>query len=289
MAISPSELILNADGSIYHLNLLPADLARTIITVGDPERVAQVSQYFDSVEIRKGKREFHAHTGVLKGKKLTVISTGIGTDNIDIVLNEMDALINVDFPSRTVKNKITPLDIVRIGTSGAVQPDIPVDSFLLSEWALGFDGLMHFYKAGGDLRDDFSDAFVRHSGWATEKPRPYTVKCDEDLAQTFTSNRIRYGVTATNTGFYGPQGRNLRLEAQDGRLQSKIMAFKHGDKRITNMEMETSAIYGLAKLMGHRAVSMNCILANRSTGEFSKNPEKSVDGLIRYVLEKLCA
>lgn len=287
MQLGPSELILNADGSIYHLNLLPEDIASTIITVGDPDRVSDVSQYFDSIEFKKGKREFHTHTGTLNGKRLTVISTGIGTDNVDIVFNELDALVNVDFESRILKSVQSKLDIVRIGTSGAVQSNIEIDSFLLSEYAIGFDGLLHSYQSDKIQHKDISEAFVKHTGWSPNKSAPYVVKCDESLAAILSSNRIRFGLTATNIGFYGPQGRKLRLDLADESLNSKITSFAHDSLKITNLEMETSGIYGLSKLLGHRAVSMNCILANRVTGTFSKNPQKAVDELIQYTLQKL--
>ncbi len=287
MSLSPSELILNPDGSIYHLNLLPEDIAQTIITVGDPDRVDQVSKHFDSVETRKGKREFHAHTGHLNGKRLTVLSTGIGTDNIDIVLNELDALMNIDFATRTIKPVPIALDIVRIGTSGALQGAIPVDSFLLSELAMGFDGLMHFYAHEGIDRPEIAEAFVQQTRWSPKKAYPYVIEADPQLVSKLHSNRIRLGLTITNTGFYGPQSRSLRLPLPDEDLPSKIAAFRYQNNCITNLEMETSGIYLLAKLLGHRAVSMNCILANRSNGTFSKNPEIAVDNLIRYVLERL--
>lgn len=287
MKLGPSELILNTDGGIYHLNLLPEDIAPTIITVGDPDRVSHVSKYFDSIEIKKGKREFLTHTGFLNGKRITVTSTGIGTDNIDIVLNELDALVNIDFQSRTVKTDKTKLDIIRIGTSGAIQPDIEIDTFLISEYAIGFDGLLHFYQSDNIQHKEISNAFVTHTDWATHKSKPYVVKCDETLTNQLTSNRIRFGVTATNIGFYGPQGRKLRLDLSDKELNSKLTTFEFNGMEITNLEMETSGIYGLSKLLGHRAVSMNCILANRVTGQFSKNPDKAVDELIKYTLEKL--
>lgn len=287
MQLGPSELILNPDNSIYHLNLLPEDIANTIITVGDPERVADVSKYFDSIELKKGKREFLTHTGVLNNKRITVISTGIGTDNIDIVFNELDALVNIDFNTRTIKTNTTCLDIVRIGTSGAIQPDIPIDSFLMSEYAMGFDNLLHFYESGHVQITEIQEAFVKHADWYTHKSTPYVVKFNETLGEQLNSNRIRFGFTVTNTGFYGPQGRKLRLTTQDPDLNTKLASFAYKGMRITNLEMETSGIYGLAKLYEHRAVSMNCILANRSTGEFSKNPSKAVDGLIQYTLQKL--
>lgn len=287
MQLEPSELILNADNSIYHLNLLPEDIAGTIILVGDQNRVAQVSKYFDIIQVKKEKREFITHTGLLNGKRITALSTGIGADNIDIVLNELDALANIDFNTRSIKNTFKPLSIVRIGTSGAIQEDIPIDSFVLSEYALGFDGVLHFYKSEDIVNPEFSRAFVEHSGWSDKKPLPYLVKSDDGLRSKLASNRIRFGVTVTNSGFYGPQGRKLRLELEDDTLNDKISSFKYDDMRITNLEMESSAIYGLSKLLGHQAVSINCIIANRATKEFSKNPMQTIDNLIQYTLDKL--
>lgn len=287
MHLSPSELILNADGSIYHLNLLPGDISDTIITVGDPDRVAEVSNHFDTVEIKKGKREFHTHTGTLNGKRITVISTGIGTDNIDIVLNELDALVNIDFSTRKVRQNRIRLKIIRIGTSGAIQSDIPVDSWILTELAIGFDGLLHYYK--NDLNEfaQLEEEFIRQTEWSSKKSWPYMVKYDADLASLFKSNRIRFGTTITNTGFYGPQGRSLRLKPVMGRFSEVISKFNYQDRRITNLEMETSGIYALSKLLGHQAVSLNCILANRVTGTFSKNPDSSVRELITFALQKI--
>jgi len=237
--------------------------------------------------LKKGKREFVTHTGYLNGKRLSVISTGIGTDNIDIVCNELDALSNIDFDTRKVKSEITQLKFIRIGTSGAIQPEIPLDSFLISEYAMGFDSLLHFYK--GDSVQDFEikKAFVEHARWPVENSLPYVIKCDSILADKLSSNRIRFGFTATNTGFYGPQGRNLRVPIREVDFISKLSSFRYHNLKITNLEMETSGIYGLSKLMGHQAVSMNCILANRATGKFSENPEKSIDELIKYTLDKL--
>ncbi|MCP4976550.1 MAG: nucleoside phosphorylase [Maribacter sp.] len=285
--LEASELILNADNSIYHLNLLPEDISDTIIVVGDQNRVGQVSKYFDIIEVKKEKREFYTHTGVLNGKRITALSTGIGADNIDIVLNELDALVNIDFATRTIKKDFKQLKIVRIGTSGSVQPDIPVDSFVLGEYALGFDGVMHYYENDGILEPEFSKAFVEYTAWSEKKPWPYLVKSDDSLRAQLSSNRIRYGVTVTNSGFYGPQGRILRLSLQDNSLIDKLTTFEYEDRRITNMEMESSAIYGLSKLLGHQAVSLNCIIANRVSGEFSKTPLKTIDSLIQYTLEKL--
>ncbi|MCW5515324.1 nucleoside phosphorylase [Muriicola sp. Z0-33] len=287
MQLGPSEFILNADKSIYHLNLLPGDIADTIITVGDPDRVWEVSKYFDFIEVEKHKREFRTHTGRLNNKRLTVISTGIGTDNIDIVMNELDALVNMDFDNRTVKPEHTSLDIVRVGTSGSIQPDIPLDTFVLSELAIGFDNMLHFYDSEEIQHPDIQLAFIDHTKWSVFKSIPYVVRCSEELAIRLRSDNVQPGFTATNVGFYGPQGRKLRLSREDNQLNKKISSFEFEGKRITNMEMETSAIYGLAALLGHRAVSMNCILANRSTGEFSLHPHKAVDELIQYVLDRL--
>jgi uridine phosphorylase len=202
-------------------------------------------------------------------------------------LNELDALANIDFNTRCIKNTLRQLSIVRIGTSGAIQEDIPIDSFVLSEYALGFDGVLHFYKSEDILNPEFSQAFVEHSGWSDKKPWPYLVKSDDGLRSKLASYRIRFGVTITNSGFYGPQGRKLRLDLEDDMLNDKISSFKYDDMRITNLEMESSAIYGLSKLLGHRAVSMNCVIANRATKEFSKNPMQTIDNLIQYTLDKL--
>ncbi|MDO1511168.1 nucleoside phosphorylase [Maribacter confluentis] len=287
MQLRPAELIINDDGSIYHLNLLPEDIATTIITVGDPDRVHQVSNYFDRIELKKGKREFVTHTGIKNGKRISVISTGIGTDNIDIVLNELDALVNIDFSTRTLKSKHTPLNIIRIGTSGAIQPNIPVDSFLISEYAIGFDGLLHFYEHKNLGYTNIEDAFITYCDWNANKARPYILKYADNLAKLFIDNRIRLGFTATNTGFYGPQYRQLRLKPSQMELMQKLSSFSYQNLQITNLEMETSGIYALAHLLGHHAVSLNCILANRETGEFSKTPSESVDELIKFCLGRL--
>lgn len=287
MQLSASELILNADNSIYHLNLLPEDLAKTVIVVGDQNRVPLVSRYFDTIELEKGKREFITHTGTLNGTRISVVSTGIGTDNIDIVMNELDALVNIDFETRTIKNDKTSLDIIRIGTSGGIQPDIKTDSFLLSEYAIGFDNVLHFYESEHIQHPEMQLAFIDHSEWSVFKSIPYVVESDLQLTEKLRSDSVILGFTGTNVGFYGPQGRRLRLLLEDNDLNSKLSSFEYNGMRITNLEMETSAIYGLAKLMGHRAASMNCILANRSTGQFSKDPVKTIDSLIKYTLEKL--
>lgn len=286
-SLGSSELILNPDGSIYHLNLLPEDIAETIITVGDPERVPEVSKYFDSIEVKKRKREFHTHTGQYAGKRITVISTGIGTDNIDIVLNELDALANIDFPSREVKSEKKQLGIIRIGTSGTIRPEIPIDSFLISTSAIGFDGLLHFYESGQHRNMDMEKALTDHLDWHKHGIAPYAVDFDGDLAKMFTSTQTYLGITTTNSGFYGPQGRTLRLTPKILDFNEKLANFSFKNQQVTNLEMETAGIYGLAKLMGHRAVSLNAILANRTTGKFSKEGSKTIDSLIKYTLERL--
>lgn len=287
--LPPSELIINPDGSIYHLNLKPGDIAETIITVGDPDRVQDVTKHFDSIEVAVHRREFKTQTGTFNGKRLTVISTGIGTDNIDIVFNELDALANIDFKTRTVKKKQTQLTFFRIGTSGAIQENIPINSFLLSEKAIGFDNLLHFYKDTSFLDQAFSKAFIDHTDWSSEKSAPYVVSADERLLKLFPSDKFLKGITATNVGFYGPQGRKLRLALQDNQLNSKIETFNYNGQRVTNLEMETSGIYGLAKLLGHRALSINAILANRMNGSFSTDPQKTIDQLITNTLSILTA
>lgn len=287
MPIGPSELILNPDRSIYHLNLKPEDVAETIILVGDQNRVERVSRYFDKVEVSKQRREFITHTGWLNNKRISAVSTGIGTDNIDIVLNELDALFNIDFKTRTVKEELTTLELVRIGTSGAIQPDIPLDSFVLSEYAIGFDNVLHFYNGEEIQHPDIQLAFIDHMDWSVYKSIPYVVTSDLLLAEKLYSDQVIRGFTGTNVGFYGPQGRSLRLSLEDKDLNSKLSAFEFEGRRITNLEMETSTIYGLASLLGHRALSMNSVLANRSTGEFSSDPAATIDRLIQYTLEKL--
>lgn len=285
--IGPSELILNPDGSIYHLSLRPEQVANTIITVGDQDRVAEVTKHFDHIEFSIQKREFKTETGTYQGKRITVISTGIGVDNIDIVLNELDALVNIDLKTRRLKDEVTQLDIVRIGTSGAFQKDIPLDSFLISHAALGLDGMLHSYNCEHILEKSIEDAFIDHTEWDARKARPYVVKNSSSLETQLKSKDTYLGLTATAIGFYGPQGRLLRIPIQDALLTEKMMSFNFENTRITNLEMETSAIYGMSKLLGHRAVSMNALVANRALGVFSKKSHETVENLIQYTLERL--
>ncbi len=287
MPIKESELILNPDGSVYHLNLRPEHLAETVITVGDQDRVSAVTKYFDNVEFKIQKREFHTQTGTYNGKRITVISTGIGTDNIDIVLNELDALVNIDLKSREIKQNLTSLKIVRIGTSGSIQKEIPVDAFVISEYGIGFDSLLHYYDSAHVQNDDISEALVKHTGWEKSKSRPYVVKCNMGLLAQMHSDRTHKGCTGTNVGFYGPQGRVLRLPIQDVQLNDKFTDFNYKGLKITNLEMETAGIYGLSALLGHQSLSMNAIIANRVTGEFTKRSKDVVDDLIRYTLDRL--
>ncbi|AUC84191.1 phosphorylase [Polaribacter sp. ALD11] len=287
MNIQQSELILNPDGSIYHLNLKPENIANDIIFVGDQDRVDKITNLFDSIEFTTQKREFKTSTGVYKGKRLSVVSTGIGPDNIDIVLNELDALVNINLETRQPKAKLTALNIVRIGTSGSLQKDIPVDSFLMSSHALDLNGMLHSYQIEEISNKEIEDAFVKQTNWSAKKSHPILIKNSSELAQKLDSDKIFKGITATAGGFYGPQGRVLRLPLQDADINKKIDSFNYNGNRITNLEMETSAIYGLSKLLGHNAVSMNAIIANRANGTFSKNYKKVVEDLIEYSLNKL--
>lgn len=287
MAIQQSELILNPDGSVYHLNLKPEQIARDIIFVGDQDRVTKITKHFDSIEFSIQKREFKTQTGIYKGKRLTVISTGIGPDNIDIVINELDALVNIDLETRKPKEKLTSLNIIRIGTSGSLHSDIPVDSFVMGQFGLGLDNMLRSYLIDRISNVEMENAFIKHTNWDLRKGRPVVVPCSPDLKIKMDSDIMHKGITATAGGFYGPQGRILRLDIQDRELNSKMDNFYFGDTRITNFEMETSAIYGLSALLGHQALSLNAIVANRANGTFSNDPYKAVDELIVYALEKL--
>ncbi|WP_128331320.1 nucleoside phosphorylase [Apibacter sp. HY039] len=287
--LANSELILNPEGKVYHCNLKPEELADTIILVGDPDRVPKVSNYFDTIEVASQKREIVSHTGTYKGKRLTVISTGMGTDNIDIVLNELDALANIDFENKEIKSTPTQLTFVRLGTSGSLQADIPVDSIVASAKGLGFDGLMSFYNHTESFySDQMIEEFVNQTQWNSKRALPYLVDCSEDLLHHITKDSSIYqGITATAIGFYGPQGRILRLDLDDQAMNEKLANFHYQHHRITNFEMETSAIYGLSKLMGHKALSLNTIIANRASGTFSTDPYAAIDSMITFALDRL--
>lgn len=287
MSIKKSELILNPDGSVYHLNLKPENIAKNIIFVGDLNRVDKVTKHFESIDFTTQKREFKTVSGYYKNKRLTVISTGIGPDNIDIVLNELDALVNIDLDTRAIKKELTQLNIIRIGTSGSLQKDIPIDSFLLSSHAIDLSGMLLSYQVDEISHPKIEEAFIKHTNWNEKKSYPIVIANSIDLGKKLSSKSIYQGITATAGGFYGPQGRVLRLAIQDPELNHKIDSFNFEGNRITNLEMETSAIYGLSKLLGHQAVSMNAIIANRANGTFSENPYKVVDDLILYTLDKI--
>jgi len=287
MPIKESELILNPDGSVYHLNLKPENISDTIIFVGDQDRVEKITKHFDSIEFTTQKREFKTQTGIYKGKRLTVLSTGIGPDNIDIVLNELDALVNIDLKTRKPEKTLTSLNIVRVGTSGSLQKDIPVNSFVLSTHGLDLNGMLHFYKTDGINNEAVEKAFIEFTNWDTNKARPIVINNSKTLEKRFDESIVYKGMTATAGGFYGPQGRVLRLPLFDDSLNKKMDSFCYKDFRIVNFEMETSAIYGLSKLLGHNALSLNAIIANRANGTFSKYPKKVVENLIQYTLDKL--
>lgn len=287
MSIKASELILNPDGSVYHLNLKPENVAETLIFVGDQDRVDKVSMHFDSIEFKTQKREFKTHTGTFKGKRISVISTGIGPDNIDIVINELDALFNIDLITKQPKKTLISVDIIRIGTSGSLQADIPVDAFVLSSHGLDLNGMLHSYQIDSISHPDIEDAFIKQTGWHKNKARPIVIKNSKKLEKKLDSPNVFKGLTATAGGFYGPQGRVLRLPVQDALLNTKMDTFNFNGLRITNLEMETSAIYGLANLLGHNAVSLNAIIANRANGTFSKNSRETIKNLILYTLNKI--
>lgn len=285
--IPASELIINDDGSIFHLHLRPEQLADTVILVGDPGRVALVAEHFDSKECEVANREFRTVTGSYRGKRMTVLSTGIGIGNIDISVTELDALANVDFATRQEKAVKRQLTLVRLGTSGALQPDIRIGEFLFSRTSCGFDGLLSYYKGRDAVCDlELEEAFVRHTGWYEKMPRPYFVDADPGLFDLFRDT-TREGITIAAPGFYAPQGRWVRLEPYDVRLNEKIESFEFGGRRITNFEMEGSALAGLARLMGHRAATICTIIAQRIAHEANTDYKPYVRKMIAMALDKL--
>lgn len=287
--IEASELIINSDGSVFHLHLKPGEIADNVILVGDPGRVDMVSSYFDEVTVRAENREFRSVTGKYHGFPLTVVSTGIGTDNIDIVVNELDALVTVDFATRTVKDTHHALNLVRIGTSGSLQPELEVGSWLLSQAAIGFDGLLNFYANRKSITDnDFEDKFKAFVDWNPLLTQPYVVDGSKMLIDKLnTDSRITLGTTISAPGFYGPQGRVIRLGLADPEINTKISAFRYGERKITNYEMECSAIYGLSKLLGHNAATVCAIIANRKAGNSNADYKPSVQALVEHVLNSL--
>jgi uridine phosphorylase len=286
LPISGTDLLINPDGSIYHLNLKPEQVGDTVILVGDPDRVAEISWYFDNVEYMIRNREFIAHTGICRGKRITALSTGIGTDNIDIVLNELDALVNIDFASRTIHPSHRKLDIIRIGTSGAIQEDIPVNSFGLSTYGMGLDNLLYYYKSASVRHEDITDAFIEHTKWNIPHVRPYFVKGSQSLSKKFSGEMIK-GITATAPGFYGPQGRKLRLDPADPEMISRMENFRFNGERIINFEMETSALYALGALLDHNVLTICALIANRATKSFNKDYKPVIKKLVELVLETI--
>lgn len=286
MKFPESELILNPDGSTYHLHLKPGELAHKIIAVGDPSRVAKVSRHFDSIEYQRANREIITHTGFYRGERITVLSTGMGTGGIEIIMNELDALVNIDLKKREPKDAHTPLQIIRLGTSGGLLADIPIDSTVVAEVALGMDGMLYFYDSESVLETDMAKAFVRQTDWAAPPlPYPYFVKASESLLQRFSGRGIHSGITYTAPGFYAPQGRVLRYGLSVD-IHEKIDRFSYKNQRIVNFEMESAVIYGLAKLFGHQALSLNCIIANRARGTFSAHYQNAVEDMIAWALER---
>lgn len=285
--IAESELIINSRGAVYHLDIHPDELAQTIITVGDPGRVPEVSKHFDQIECKNQHREFVSHTGRIGSKRLTVLSSGIGPDNIDIVMNELDALVNIDFNSRTIKPELTSLQILRVGTSGSLQASIPVDSYVASTHGLGIDNLLHFYRnTQNEQESQLLQAFKTQTQFHSNFSEPYIAGASSSLLKLFVDG-FHNGITVTCPGFYGPQGRVLRLGLNNPELVNRLTQFNFGNHRITNFEMETSAIYGLGRLLGHQCLSVNAIIANRVAREYSKDMKKAVDGLIELTLERL--
>lgn len=285
MKITESELILNQRGAVYHLDLLPEEMAQLIITVGDPYRVPEVSKYFDSIEFKRSHREFVTHTGFIGNKRVSVVSTGIGTDNIDIVLHELDALVNIDLAERTVKPKLQPLNIIRIGTCGSLQAKAPEDSYIVSTHAIGIDNLLNFYvHSNNEEEKNILQHFIMHTQISERFSQPYITTAASSLLKHFVDG-FHHGITVTCPGFYGPQGRVLRLGLSNPELINRLATFQFGNHVIMNFEMETSGIYGLGKLLGHNCLSISAVVANRVTKTFSKNAELAIDNLIRKTLE----
>ena len=285
--IGESELIINPDGSVYHLKLKPEELAGDIIVVGDPGRVATVSARFDRIEVMRQNREIVTHTGYIGQKRLTVLSTGMGTDNIDIVLNELDALVNIDLTKRTIKPQHTSLNIIRLGTSGALQAGVPVDSVVASTHGIGLDGMLYYYKDLARVADrTITEAFIEQTAWPDVFPRPYAVEASARLLETIGAGFI-HGMTTTAPGFYGPQGRVLRLETTHPDLNSAIAGFDFNGRKVLNFEMETSALYGLGRMLGHHTLTVCAIVANRVEKTYSKDYHPVIEALIATVLERL--
>lgn len=287
--IPSSELIINEDGSIFHLHIKPEDLADKLVICGDPSRVDKIASYFDTQEVNVSSREFHTITGTYKGKRITALSHGIGGDNIEIVMNELDALANIDFETRTAKDEHRTLTVVRIGTSGGLQDNTPIGSYVAAEYAIGFDGVIHFYADADKVADHaFEDALTRQLEWKIDGLKPYAIKAPEDLvAQITDGTDIVHGCTIACNGFYAPQGRRLRGKLADPELNKKVMAFEHEGRRITNFEMESSALAGLAAILGHRALTVCTIIAGRKSENMNTSYKDSLSNLIETVLDRI--
>jgi len=288
MEMKNAELVLNTDGSIYHLKLNPGDVAETILLVGDPGRAKMISEYFDTIEFSGQNREINTFTGTYKGTRLTVLSTGMGPDNVEIVVNELDALFNIDFKTRKAKEDKTSLNLIRIGTSGALQADIPViKSYVVSEYALGLDGLAYFYEDGPNvILSDMTDSFINTMKWDERLPRPYAIKGSEFLLEKLAKS-WRRGITLTAPGFYAPQGRELRLKVHDKTIIDRAQKFEYNGYKVTNFEMETSALYSLSAMLGHEALTVCDIIANRVTDDFNPNYKESMRNLIQQMLDRV--
>ena len=285
---APSELVINQDGSVFHLHVHPAQLADKVILVGDPGRVSSVASHFETKECEAENREFKTITGSYRGKRITVLSTGIGCDNIDIVVNELDALANIDFETRREKAQLRSLTLVRIGTCGGLQEYTPTGTFIASEKSIGFDGLLNFYAGRNEVCDlAFEDAFKKHMNWSAQKGAPYVIDADRDTLNRIATDDMVRGVTIACGGFFGPQGRELRIPLADPKQNEKIESFEYHGHRITNFEMESSALAGLARLMGHRALTCCMVIANRRAKEADTGYKNSIDKLIRLVLERI--
>lgn len=285
---APSELIINEDGSVFHLHVKPEQLASKVILVGDPGRVGLVASHFDIIECHITSREFHTITGMYRGKRITVLSTGIGCDNIDIVVNELDALANIDFNTRTQKAEFRQLEMVRIGTCGGLQPDTPVGTYVCSRKSIGFDGLLNYYAGRNNVCDlPFEEAFTHHMQWNPQKGAPYVIDNNAELLARINQGDMVDGVTISAGGFFGPQGRKLRIPLEDPDQNEKIMAFEYAGHRITNFEMEGSAIAGLSRLLGHKAMTVCMVIANRRAKEANTGYKNSIDNLIEKVVERI--
>lgn len=288
ITIPESELVLNPDGTVYHLKISPENLADNIILVGDPNRVEIISNFFDSIEFKGQNREIVTHTGYFTGKRITVMSTGMGTDNIDIVLNELDALVNIDLEKRRIKDEKKSLKIFRLGTSGGLQPELEINSVIVSDYGLGFDGLVHYYGNSHTVIDKhITESFINYFGWKEPLPKPYCIPASQELINLFVGENVHNGITATASGFYGPQGRQLRLDLAYPDFNEKLKHFTYEKYKILNFEMETSALYALGKMLGHRTLTLCVAIANRENKNFSKSYKGAILELIELLLTKI--